>query len=381
MASPWKNLVVAFFALACLRWLPSAWHGRAAGRLWADEPAYHHAMAQGIDHWREQPLSADDLLTGSQRFDGEWLFGTHMMSAMGYGQLAAAHPQHRERYLRAMEDSIDHLLAPEVRAFDRRAWGSDPLDDLGTDRGHAAYLGYLALAVSMHRHLDPHSRFATLHDQICQHLQARLQASPIGLVQTYPGETYPVDNTAIFGALALHERTTGTDHSAVLHAAGDTLARNTDPDTGLLIQKVESRTGATVDGPRGSGTALATYFTSFWDHERSASLYFAMRGHLHRSVLGFGAVREYPPGVDGRGDIDSGPVVFGVSVSASGFALAGARIHDDREWFERFVATAHLFGAPVEYRGARQHALGGPLGDALMFALLTAQPSATWQSR
>ena len=40
-----------------------------------------------------------------------------------------------------------------------------------------------------------------------------------------------------------------------------------------------------------------------------------MRAHLRRDLLGFGAVREYPPGTDGHGDIDSGPVVLGVNIT------------------------------------------------------------------
>lgn len=365
-------------AALCLRFAPSQWHGRHAEALWNDDLDLQRAMARGVDGWRHRGLNADDLLTGSQRFDGEWLFGTYMMAALGYAQLAKADPEHHHAYMRAMEDCIDQLLSAPVRAFDRAAWGSDPLADLGTDRGHAAYLGYLALVLSAHRSLDPQSRFAEIHDRICEHLARNLERSPVGLVPTYPSETYPVDNTAIFGALALHQRATGADHSTVLARARKTLRRFTDQHTGLLIQKVGTREGQTVDGPRGSGTALATYFLSFWDEELSAALYQPLRRELRRDLLGFAAIREYPEGVHGRGDIDSGPVVLGVSVSSTGFALAGARIHGDKSTFTGLVRTAYLFGAPTDRDDRRNFAFGGPLGDALMFALLTARPSASW---
>jgi len=151
-----------------------------------------------------------------------------------------------------------------------------------------------------------------------------------------------------------------------------------DPNTGLLIQSVHFETGQTIDGPRGSGTALATYFLSFVYDDQSRALYDAMRGTMRQNLLGFAAMREYPPGVEGRGDIDSGPVLLGVSISATGFSLAGARIHDDPETFAALWSTAYLFGAPVDHEDTRHFALGGPLGDALIFALVTARPSDTW---
>ena len=82
----------------------------------------------------------------------------------------------------------------------------------------------------------------------------------------------------------------------------------------------------------------------------------------------------YPPSVTprGAGDIDSGPVVLGFGVSASGFAIGASRAHGDRETFTGLYATAHLFGAPWDEDGSRTYATGGPIGDAILFAMLTA---------
>jgi hypothetical protein len=367
--------------VASLRWIPSAWCGREAEALLADDLDAQLALARGAERWGTAELGAGDLMTGSERFDGEWLFGTSMMAGLGHAQLAVAHPELREAQLRAMEGCIDRMLSPPLRAFDRAAWGTDALEDLGSGRAHAAYLGYMGLVLSVHRGLVPDSRYAELHDRIMAHLHHAVMRSPIGLAQTYPGEVYPVDNAAIIGALALHQRVAGVDHAEVLTGWAERLPSLRDAETGLLVQAVAPADGRVVDGPRGSGTALAVYFLSFADAEQSRSLYEAVRVHLRRDLLGFGAVREYPPGSDGHGDIDSGPVLLGVSISPTGFALAGSRIHGDSDTFEALYATAYLFGAPVDRDGVRSFALGGPLGDAMMFALLTAQPAEAWSVR
>jgi hypothetical protein len=67
---------------------------------------------------------------------------------------------------------------------------------------------------------------------------------------------------------------------------------------------------------------------------------------------------------------------MGFGVSATGFALGASRAHGDREVFTALYATTHLFGAPFDERGKRTHATGGPLGDAILFAMMTAPKAA-----
>ena len=74
------------------------------------------------------------------------------------------------------------------------------------------------------------------------------------------------------------------------------------------------------------------------------------------------------------GDVDSGPVVFGLSSSGTAFALASARIHRNRALFQDLDSTLTLFAAPTDTGEGEHFLLGGPIGDALLFALLTAQP-------
>jgi hypothetical protein len=152
-------------------------------------------------------------------------------------------------------------------------------------------------------------------------------------------------------------------------------ARAVVPSSGLLAQAVDARSGAPRDPGRGSGTALAAYFLAYADLTFSASLYRAVHRELFRTIVGFGVVLEHPSSCEdcaGRVDIDSGPVVAGFGVSATGFALGASRANDDGDTFRALYATAHLFGAPLEEGRTRTYVTGGPLGDAILFAMLTA---------
>lgn len=360
-------LALRVLALAC---------AYPAGALYDGDLDAQRELARGMDRWIDADLSRDDFATGSSRFDGEWLFATRMMAVLGYAQTALEHPELREAHARRIDAAIDGLVGEDARAFDREAWGHDAFADLGSERAHVAYLGYLALATSMARLVHPESRHAALEQRIVEHLVARFEAAELGLLETYPGEVYPIDNSSFFGALAVHDRATGEDHSALIERLCDGLRhRYRDPHSGLLYQAVDVDDGAPLDAPRGSGTALGAYFVSFADAELSRSLYGSMQTELLSQTLGFGTAREYPRGHFGLGDVDSGPVLLGQGISATGFTLALARIHGDRDTYQATYATASFFGGPVD----GNYALGGPIGDGLLFALVTALPTETWE--
>ena len=71
-------------------------------------------------------------------------------------------------------------------------------------------------------------------------------------------------------------------------------------------------------------------------------------------------------------------MILGYSFSGTGFALAPAKIHGDQELFADLFSTAYLMGAPHQEAGIRNFVAGGPLGNAILLAMITAGPGASW---
>ncbi|MHC4715013.1 MAG: hypothetical protein ACYTAN_17360 [Planctomycetota bacterium] len=368
----WAVATVILIAPATV--FPRLWCGRGAaanfeGRFDACDP-----LAREVAAWVERGIGKEDFDTGSRLFDAEWLFGSHLMAGMGLLQVVEMHPETAPRYLPAVEKCIEELLSEEVRAFDTIAWSEDALETLDGPKGHAAYLGYMNLLLGYHRRLAGESQFAEINDAITAALKRRLATSPAGIIETYPGEAFPVDNAAVVGSLGAHSAATGADHGGVIGSWIDNCReRFVAEGSGLLYQAVRRRTGDPVDEPRASGTALAVYFLSFADKAFSEELFRALQRECATGSLGFGLVREYPAdSKGGRGDIDSGPVVVGLSFSGTGFALSGCRIHGERDLYFAIYRTSNLIGTPVAWGNGKRFACGGPLGDAIMLAMLTA---------
>ena len=157
------------------------------------------------------------------------------------------------------------------------------------------------------------------------------------------------------------------------HWAERVRAVQLDRASGLVVQRLGAVDGRAHDAPRGSGTGLAAYYAGFVDRDLAAQLTAALLRH-ESTLLGFGAIREYADGHDGGGDVDSGPVVLGVSVAATGFALAPLRAFGHRDAFTRLYRTTALFGVPLRDGDRLRFGSGGAIGNGLLLALLTSGP-------
>ncbi len=309
--------------------------------------------------------------TGSKRFDGQSAIATYQMAILGLGQIVLEHPELRERYMPTIRDAAGRLVEPATLSYAAQKYGAHGIVRMAPAAGHA-YLGYINLALGMLRVLEPDTPHAALHDRLSAQLSERLFAAPRGMIETYPGESWPPDVAAVAGSIGLHARATGMDYASRLAVWRRRFQECAIDDSGFLIQRLHTASCRPADAPRGSGTAVGAYFLSFVDQELSGRLHTALSRQIV-TLLGFGAAREYPPGHTGSGDGNSGPVVFGVSVGATGFGIGSARAHGDRDSFIAMYKTAHLFGAATSRDGATTFATGGVLGNALLLAMVTAR--------
>jgi hypothetical protein len=368
-----QTSVLTFVCVVATGWVvPRTVMGREADDLFDGKLAVQEGLVRAVVADIERDVDASSFHTGSSRFDGEWALCSNQMAAMGIVQVVRQHPELRTRYLPTVRLAVEHLLRDQTFHFAHEAWSENPLDSLDGNHGHA-YLGYVALAIGSLREIDPSTPYGPLHDRIVNALCRRLEHSSHGAIETYPGEAYPCDIASVVGAIGQHARITHSNRSQLI-ARMATIYRTrwTDQKSGYLVQSVSPLTGAPTALPRGSGTALSAWFWSFADAPLSRELAASIAHTGHASLAGFGAVREYTPGTIGLGDIDSGPVVLGMSVSATGFALSTARQQNDRARYHEIFRTTELFGVPASHHHSWHFVTGNTLGNAIMLAMLTA---------
>jgi hypothetical protein len=367
-----RKLIALLVFGATLAFVPSSWCGRDSERWYEGDLACQRSLARTVIRQIDEGLDASDFKTGDGLYSGEWLFGTYLMAGIGLCQIVLAHPETRAEFSPAVEVCIREILSERVRAFDAESWHDDPLASLDAGHGHAAYLGYFNLLLGLYRLVASGNTFAPLNDRISAALARRLAAAPKGVIETYPGERYPVDNAPVLASLALHERAVPGSVPALAEMVRRYRQVAVDPTTGLLIQALQEN-GRPADRARGSGSTLGAFFLGHGLPAFARELYASAKRELAVDVFGFGAMREYPRGQSGSGDIDSGPVIFGFGFSATGFAIGAAKMSGDARFFHQLWASTYLAGAPTDRKGDLEFLTAGPLGNAILLAMFTAR--------
>lgn len=197
-----------------------------------------------------------------------------------------------------------------------------------------------------------------------------LGRSETGLLEAYPGESWPCDTVVAVAALQRADDLVGVPGVASTTARWlRQMDRLRDPATGLLPHHTTPE-GQTLAGPRGSSQAL---IQAFWPDVqppgtgRTDADWSRFRDAFVERRLGMIGVREYPRGQDGPGDIDSGPLLLGLSASASVVTLAAARAHGDVGLAHDLDRGVELVAAGWTWDGRRRYAAGRlPVGDAFL---------------
>jgi hypothetical protein len=242
---------------------------------------------------------------------------------------------------------------------------------------HLGYLGHLGIVLEAYRLLggsDP--KLIALEGKVVSALTTKLRAAgKIGLLPTYPNETYVADNAVMLATLALADVGRGAKQSGgATMGAGPRAAL-----IGVLVFGADS-SGAPRGGARASGAAWSAMYLAYVDDPFAREQAKALVAHFEKHALGlFAGLCERPGcGGGGGGDVDSGPLVLGLSPSATGFAVALARRTEDAERLGAWLATAEWAGVTFGWSGERHYLLAPLVGDAIVLAAKSAR---AWDAR
>lgn len=215
-----------------------------------------------------------------------------------------------------------------------------------------------------------------LFEMDCTALAAAFDASETPFLSAYSGQAWPVDSVVAVAALQLHDRLSEPRYAETVTRWINLAQERIDPQTGLLPHRVQPRTGALLEGARGSSQSVTARFLLEIDPDWGRAQYGLFRKRFVAPFLGVPGALEYAAGVSGRGDVDSGPLVFGFSASATVVALAAAQAHGDREIADALIPASEAVGLPLEFAGQKRYAFGAlPVGEAF---LVWAKTTSAW---
>ncbi len=302
--------------------------------------------------------------------NAEWDFMHRTFTALAFANIALRDPTEKQSCLDLIDQVITDTIATEKNEgmyhfmMDYARTGlfvAKPAHSLFLDGEIAIMLASrLAIESNATWEAELHVRTATLVNQMRQ--------SPVRCGESYPDECWTFCNSVAVAALAMSDAVTGTDHRGFIGQWLDTAKKRLiHPATGLLVSSFMFD-GTWLDGPEGSSIWMTAHCLELVDPAFAADQYRRAKSELGRSLFGFGYAREWPSSWKGPMDVDSGPVIplLGLSAGSSGLAFVGAAGFDDTPFLQSLIASLRFGGFPVRKGQTLRFAASNDVGDAVL---------------
>lgn len=136
---------------------------------------------------------------------------------------------------------------------------------------------------------------------------------------------WSADQAAIIYSIWLYDQNYGTDLHVELKDKwlAYMISEMTHYETGLFETEVMRKKDYSYE-PRGCAIAYLVHYMSRFSHEVAANQWKKFNFYMSKEIVGQQGYREYLPSYQGRWTPDSGPIIFGMGVAATGLALNAA---------------------------------------------------------
>jgi hypothetical protein len=231
--------------------------------------------------------------------------------------------------------------------------------------------GILLLQEPHQRNADELQEFETQSAVIAE----AIERSPTPFLASYSGQAWPVDTfPAIVSLRGFGHLVDGRYNTLIDNWLADVQDR-LDTETGLVPHRTDLQTGQSLDGSRGTSQVLILLFLAEIDPELGQAHYQLFRQQHLVTRLGLPGVLEFPSHRPGMGDVDSGPLLAGVSLSATAIFLGTSRLYRDEEVSTAVWQGGEALGLAVHTGKQRYYAFGLlPIGDAFVVWAKTMTP-------
>lgn len=247
--------------------------------------------------------------------------------ADGCVSLAKQKPEHTEAAKQCVARAYSQALALQPKTCPKGvcdgkqlATSADPL-----------FLAHLLLVMGANDAMGACTDEA-LHVELSRELSEASVADPFAHLPSYRSLSlrWPADQSALLAGLHRADVAHGTSfHVEPTKAYFAFIDEKGTHRSGLPKSEVTGK-GPGAKYPRGCAQSFISRYLAEVDAPRTLAWWKTYRsGYFVSLPLGIAGFREWPKGVDGQVDSDSGPVVFGIGTAASALAISAAKANGD----------------------------------------------------
>ena len=266
-----------------------------------------------------------------KRFIGKpWGQDIAALSNMAEGYLNLSKNRSSDDYATQQLTKIVELAThPKVNPYRKM------LSDVGSLGFHGYYLEHLNTVLGSYR-LAGGQDHGELHQRISEHLfkisvqEENAHARLIPHVKM----RWCADQAAIINSLWLYDKATGSNlHEEPAERWLDHVRNHCLHKTGLVQTEVMNCKRYSKQ-PRGCSLAYLVHYSRSFAPDFAEEQWSLFKDYMFSKAFGFSGFREYLSGYKGGMTPDTGPIIGGLGVAASGLAMKTAAYIGDKETFE-----------------------------------------------
>ncbi|MCB0631853.1 MAG: hypothetical protein R2824_10490 [Saprospiraceae bacterium] len=156
----------------------------------------------------------------------------------------------------------------------------------------------------------------------CREITRALKRQDSPFLESYPQRYWPADMVVAMASVAIYDRLYPGEFQEVIDDWLIKVEARTDR-LGLIPHSVSRETGQVLEHSRGSSQGLILNFLLDIDPVYTREKFEIYKEYFLDYRLGLPGIREYPKGITAWGDVDSGPVIWGIGGAAS---IVGRRV-------------------------------------------------------
>ena len=233
--------------------------------------------------------------------------------------------------IKLIDAVVKRSIHPKVNPYKKNI---EKVDKLGK---YGYYLEHLNIILGCYKIITSKDTFKSLNKKISYHLlelSMRYNNCHADLLP-YVNMKWSADQAAIIYSIWLYDQNYNTSLSSEIINKWTSYMENygTDKNTGLYKTEVLG-TRKYSNHPRGCAMAYLLHYMGKFNPNLAKSKWILYKKHMKKSLFGLTGFREYLESYNGRWTPDSGPIIKGVGVAASGLAMNTASTLGDNKTFK-----------------------------------------------
>ena len=294
---------------------------------------------------------------------------SYLFHGLTWVEVGLRDPQYRDQAIREAQWAMKFVDSEK---------GREAFPELPPDHGmfYSAWRADLAAGIFMLQNGSDPNWKAELQQQ-CDAIADVLLDSPTTFPPSYVGASWPCDTFPGIHAMATYDHVTQeARYQDVIDRFKRRSKSSIDNKTGLISHFTDYQTGEPLSPARATSQTVILRTMPDIDPELAKQQYKQFRSQFFQPLIGLPSVLEFPRGTSGGlGDVDSGPLIAGRSLSATVMAIGLAQIYGDKAWSDAIAQTGEAIGCPLTFGGKRTYAFGlVPIGEQIVAYSYVAKP-------